>query len=336
MIASLSNVAEQHRLARLTRHGELVLMRTPPTIAIGTAQVTLPPGSFLQATAAGEEALAALVTGHCKRAKHIADLFCGVGPFALRLAAKSRISAFDSDAGAVTALQKAATSTSGLKPVKAEARDLFRRPLMPQELRDYDTVVFDPPRQGAQAQVQQLAASKIPVVVAVSCNVATFARDARILIDGGYKIERRHAGRPVPPHPACRAGGAVHEVARAPDAVQRSSRCTAEPGPTRFTRWTPDQQRITIACRKTRMYALTVLRSVRGTLATSSPPAVLPDLLADQAGHARLLLGHRHDRRSGVRPATSSSSLVRIASLNFSRSLIDTTKEPGPPITQSS
>lgn len=188
-IATLSRVAEQHRLARLTRHGELVLMRTPPTIAIGSAQVTLPPGSFLQATVAGEEALAALVSGHCKRARHIADLFCGVGPFALRLAAKSRISAFDSDAGAITALQKAATSTSGLKPVKAEARDLFRRPLMPQELRDYDTVVFDPPRQGAQAQVQQLAASKIPVVVAVSCNVATFVRDARILIDGGYKIE---------------------------------------------------------------------------------------------------------------------------------------------------
>ena len=188
-IAMLSRVAEQHRLARLTRHGELVLMRTPPTITIGAAQVTLPPGSFLQATAAGEEALAALVSGHCKRAKHIADLFCGVGPFALRLAANSRISAFDGDAGAVTALQKAATSTSGLKPIKAEARDLFRRPLMPQELRDYDTIVFDPPRQGAQAQVQQLAASKIPVVVAVSCNVATFARDARILVDGGYTIE---------------------------------------------------------------------------------------------------------------------------------------------------
>ena len=189
MIATLSEVADRHRLARLTRHGELVLMRTPPTITIGTAQVTLPPGSFLQATAAGEEALAALVGEHCRRAKHIADLFCGVGPFALRLATKSRISAFDNDAGAVTALQKAATSTSGLKPVKAETRDLFRRPLMPQELRDYDAVVFDPPRQGAQAQVRQLALSKIPVVVAVSCNVATFARDARILIDGGYGIE---------------------------------------------------------------------------------------------------------------------------------------------------
>jgi len=189
MIATLSRLAEQHRLTRLTRHGELVLMRTPPVVAIGTARVTLPPGSFLQATAAGEEALAELVSGHCQRAKHVADLFCGVGPLALRLATKSRISAFDSDTGAVTALQKAAMAASGLKPVKTEARDLFRRPLMPQELRDFDAVVFDPPRQGAQAQAQQLAASKVPVVVAVSCNVATFARDARILVEGGYKIE---------------------------------------------------------------------------------------------------------------------------------------------------
>ena len=189
MIAALSALAQAHGLARLTRHGELVLMRAPPAIGIGAAQVALPPGSFLQATVAGEEALAALVTHHVKRAKHIADLFCGVGPFALRLAARARITAFDSDAGAVAALQKAATAASGLKPVKAELRDLFRRPLMPQELRDYDAVVFDPPRQGAEAQVRQLAASKIPVVVAVSCNVTTFARDARLLIDGGYRIE---------------------------------------------------------------------------------------------------------------------------------------------------
>ena len=189
LIATLSRVAEQHALARLTRHGELVLMRAPPTIGIGTAQVSLQPGSFLQATVAGEEALAALVIRHCKGAKHITDLFCGLGPFALRLAAKARIAAFDSDPGAVTALQKAAMATSGLKPIKAEARDLFRYPLRPQELRDIDAVVFDPPRQGAQAQTLQLAASRIPVVVAVSCNVATFARDARILIDGGYRIE---------------------------------------------------------------------------------------------------------------------------------------------------
>jgi 23S rRNA (uracil1939-C5)-methyltransferase len=189
MITTLSRLAETHRLARLTRHGELVLMRDAPDVTIGTAQVTLPPGSFLQATTAGEEALAALVEKHAGRARHIADLFCGVGPFALRLARRARVSAFDSDAGAVASLQKAATATSGLKPVKAEARDLFRRPLMPPELRDYDAVVFDPPRQGAQAQSQQLAASKVPVVIAVSCNTATFARDAKILIDGGYRFE---------------------------------------------------------------------------------------------------------------------------------------------------
>ena len=90
---------------------------------------------------------------------------------------------------AVSALQKAAAATSGLKPVKAEVRDLFRRPLMAVELRDYDAVIFDPPRQGAQVQARQLAASKVPTVVSVSCNVGTFVRDARILIDGGYEIE---------------------------------------------------------------------------------------------------------------------------------------------------
>jgi 23S rRNA (uracil1939-C5)-methyltransferase len=189
LIATLSSLAQRHGLARLTRHGELVLMRAPPTLGIGVARVILPPGSFLQATIAGEEALAALVTEHCKHARHIADLFCGVGPFALRLATRATVSAGDSDAGAIAALQKASTSASGLKPIKAQSRDLFRHPLMPQELRDYDTVVFDPPRQGAQAQVRQLAASKVPVVIAVSCNAATFARDARMLIDGGYKIE---------------------------------------------------------------------------------------------------------------------------------------------------
>jgi 23S rRNA (uracil1939-C5)-methyltransferase len=188
MIAALSRVAEQHRLARLTRHGELVLQRLPPTVRMGRAEVTLPPGSFLQATVAGEETLAALVIERIGRAKEIADLFCGVGPFALRLAEKARVTAFDSDAGAIASLAKAAHAP-GLKPIKAEPRDLFRRPLVPQELRDVEAVVFDPPRQGAQAQALKLAASKVPAVIAVSCNPATFARDARLLVDGGYRIE---------------------------------------------------------------------------------------------------------------------------------------------------
>lgn len=188
LIGALSTVAEQHRLARLTRHGELVLQRLPPTVKMGRAEVTLPPGSFLQATVAGEETLATLVAERVGKAKEIADLFCGVGPFALRLAEKARVAACDSDAGAIAALQKAAR-TPGLKPIKAEARDLFRRPLVPPELRDFDAVVFDPPRQGAQAQALKLASSKVPVIVAVSCNPATFARDARLLIDVGYKLD---------------------------------------------------------------------------------------------------------------------------------------------------
>jgi 23S rRNA (uracil1939-C5)-methyltransferase len=187
MVTALSRVAEQHRLARLTRHGELVLQRLPPIVQMGRAEVTLPPGSFLQATVAGEETLAALASERLGKAKAIADLFCGVGPFALRLAENARVAAYDSDAGAIAALAKAAR-TPGLKPIKAEARDLFRRPLVPQELREFDAVVFDPPRQGAQAQALKLAASKVPLVVAVSCNPATFARDARLLIDGGYTI----------------------------------------------------------------------------------------------------------------------------------------------------
>ncbi|MBX9710639.1 MAG: methyltransferase [Xanthobacteraceae bacterium] len=189
LLSKISKLAERHNLARLTRHGELVIMRSPPVVHVGKAQLILPPGGFMQPTVAGEEILAAQVTARCKGAKHIADLFCGIGPFALRLAEKFRVSAFDSDEPAIAALNNAVKQTQGLKPLKAQARDLFRRPLMAQELRDYDCVVYDPPRHGALAQSQQLAASKVALVVAVSCNPATFARDARILIDGGYKID---------------------------------------------------------------------------------------------------------------------------------------------------
>ena len=190
LTTALSDVANRHDLARLTRHGEIVAMKTAPRVTMGRAEVRLPAGAFLQATTAGEEILATLVAKHCGKAKHIADLFCGVGPFALRLAAKARVAAFDSDAPAVAALRDAAARTSGLKPIHAEARDLFRRPLWPQELAAFDVAVFDPPRQGAQAQATQLAKSRVPVVVAVSCNTATFARDARLLIDGGYRLTR--------------------------------------------------------------------------------------------------------------------------------------------------
>jgi 23S rRNA (uracil1939-C5)-methyltransferase len=150
--------------------------------------VPLPPGAFLQATAAGEATLARLVLEHVGNAKRVADLFCGIGPFALRIAERARVSAADSEASAIKALERAAANTSGLKPVEAQARDLFRRPFMAAELKGFDAVVFDPPRQGAEAQVRELVKSAVPVVIAVSCDATTFARDARILVDGGYKL----------------------------------------------------------------------------------------------------------------------------------------------------
>ena len=128
-----------------------------------------------------------LVVAHVGDAKTVVDLFAGVGPFALRLAERAKVIAADNDEGAIAAL-RAAAKAPGLKPVTAERRDLFRRPFVAPELARVDAVVFDPPRQGAEAQARALAASKVPVVVAVSCNAATFARDAKILVDGGYRV----------------------------------------------------------------------------------------------------------------------------------------------------
>jgi 23S rRNA (uracil1939-C5)-methyltransferase len=187
--AALAQLAVALRLARLTRHGELVAQSAAPTLMMGRARVALPPGAFLQATAAGEAELARRVAAHVGEARCVADLFCGLGPFALRLAERARVTAIDGDAAAVAALQRAAQATAGLKPVAAAARDLFRRPLAGAELAGFDAVVFDPPRQGAKAQARALAASSVPRVIAVSCNPATFARDARLLVAGGYRLE---------------------------------------------------------------------------------------------------------------------------------------------------
>jgi 23S rRNA (uracil1939-C5)-methyltransferase len=186
-MAQLARDAEHHGIARITRHGELVVRGAMPLIRIGRAPVALPPGAFLQATAAGEAALASIVGASAVKAKTVVDLFCGVGPFALRLAEHAKVTAADNDEAAIVALREAA-KTPGLKPITAERRDLFRRPFLTHELKGVDVVVFDPPRQGADAQARALAASAVPTVIAVSCNPATFARDAKILIDGGYQI----------------------------------------------------------------------------------------------------------------------------------------------------
>ena len=175
-------------LARLTVNNEPVAIRATPVVTMGRVRVALPPVSFLQATAAGEAALAQLVTAAAGKAKKIADLFCGIGPLALRLAETAQVSAFDSDRPAIAALDRARRETSGLKPVTATARDLFREPLVAGELKDFDTVVFDPPRAGAEAQARQVAKSAVKTVIAVSCDPASFARDAEILVRGGYRL----------------------------------------------------------------------------------------------------------------------------------------------------
>jgi 23S rRNA (uracil1939-C5)-methyltransferase len=185
---ALARLVASHNLARLTRHGELVAQRTQPLLQIGRAQVSLPPGAFLQATVEGETVLARLVAEHLGKAKRVADLFAGIGTFALRLAETARVSAADNDGAMIKSLERAISNTAGLKPVEAQTRDLFRRPFMANELKLFDAVVFDPPRQGAETQARELAKSPVPIVVAVSCDAVTFARDAKILLGGGYRL----------------------------------------------------------------------------------------------------------------------------------------------------
>jgi 23S rRNA (uracil1939-C5)-methyltransferase len=185
--SSLARIAAEERLARLTRHGEIVAQLVEPVLRIGPARVVLPPGAFLQATAAGENALAAIVGEAAAKASKIADLFCGVGTFALRLAASARVLALDSDETAIAALARAAKAP-GLKPVEVATRDLFRRPLAAAEFKGFDAVVLDPPRQGAEAQARALAQSAVPRLIYASCNPASFSRDARILCAGGYRL----------------------------------------------------------------------------------------------------------------------------------------------------
>jgi 23S rRNA (uracil1939-C5)-methyltransferase len=185
----LTDIVRRHGIQRLTINGEIFVASSAPMIQIGKATVGLPVTSFLQATQRGEDTLAALVLEHVKSAKYVADLFCGIGPFALRIAEKARVYAADNDRLAIANLQVAVKNTQGLKPLKAEARELFREPLTPLELNFFDAVVVDPPRAGAEAQARSLARSKVRRVVLVSCDVMTFARDAAILVAGGYRFK---------------------------------------------------------------------------------------------------------------------------------------------------
>ncbi len=173
---------------RLSVAGEIIVEPRKPVLSFGKVPVFPAPGTFLQAVAHVEDAMAALVCGHLAKSRKVADLFAGAGAFTFRLAEKSAVHALESDAGSISALDQAWKLVQGLKPVSAERRDLFRRPLNIGELKAYDGVVFDPPRAGAEAQCVTLAKSGVRRIAAVSCNPLTLARDLRILIDGGYKL----------------------------------------------------------------------------------------------------------------------------------------------------
>ena len=182
-------VAMAHDLARLSNHGTIVLERRKPAVRFGAARLDLPPGAFLQATAKGEDELAARVLEATAGAKRVADLFCGVGTFALRLAARSEVAAFDNEPRGLAAIDRAARETPGLRAMSISARDLHGRPLTTDELKPFDAVVLDPPRAGAEAQMRAIAASAVTRVASVSCDAASFSRDAAILVAAGFAAE---------------------------------------------------------------------------------------------------------------------------------------------------
>ncbi len=175
--------------ARVTLAGEIVYQARQPMVRLGRVIVGLPPGGFLQAVPEAEAAMAAFAVRAIDGASRVADLFCGVGTFSVRLAEVASVLAADVSAASIKALI-AASGAPGLKAITAEARDLTRRPMLAAEMKRLDAVLFDPPRAGAAEQAREIAASKVPIAIGVSCDPATFARDARILVDGGFTLRR--------------------------------------------------------------------------------------------------------------------------------------------------
>lgn len=187
--SALAQLCGARGLTRLSWDGETIAMRTPPRQAFGKAFVAPPPGAFLQATKEGEAALLDAVREAVGEARQVVDLFAGCGTFALPLAERAEVHAVEGDAAMMRALDAGWRNAKGLKKVTHEARDLFRRPLLPDELKRFDAAVIDPPRAGAQAQVNELAEAGVPVIAFVSCNPVTFARDAAALVAAGYVLD---------------------------------------------------------------------------------------------------------------------------------------------------
>ncbi|KRA60444.1 RNA methyltransferase [Caulobacter sp. Root655] len=183
-------IAGEADFARVTLAGEMIYMARQPMVKLGPAVVALPAGSFLQAVPQAEKAMVEFAVEAAQGASRIVDLYSGVGTFTFRLAEIGAVHAADSSAPAIVALKGAVGTATGLKAITAEARDLTRRPVLSSELKKVDVAVIDPPRAGALEQSVEIGLSKVARVVSVSCNPATFARDAKVLIDAGFRLER--------------------------------------------------------------------------------------------------------------------------------------------------
>ncbi len=177
-------------VARLSVGGDIAAMFAEPVLRPGGVPVVPPPGAFAQASAEAEALISQLAVTHLAGCGAVADLFAGFGTFSLALARQAPVFAVDHAAAALSALAVAARQGSGLRPVTTQIRDLTKFPLSEQELEPFDAALLDPPFGGARGQATRLAASPVKRVVSVSCNPATFARDARILIDGGFTLQR--------------------------------------------------------------------------------------------------------------------------------------------------
>jgi 23S rRNA (uracil1939-C5)-methyltransferase len=188
LTAALAKAAVTLKAIRITWNAKLAFESAAPHVRLGKAQVKLPLDTFLQASREGETALQTLVLEAVGKAKTVADLFSGCGTFSLPLAERARVHAVEREQGMLDALAAAARATSGLKPVTTEKRDLFKLPVTARELNRFDAVTLDPPRAGAEAQARELAASTVSRLAYVSCDAASFARDAAILANGGYRI----------------------------------------------------------------------------------------------------------------------------------------------------
>ncbi|WP_010142322.1 class I SAM-dependent RNA methyltransferase [Oceanicola sp. S124] len=184
----LTSAAQELDLARLSWDGELIVTRNPPFQRFGRAQVVPPPGAFLQATHHGEQTLLAEVLRITKGAKRVVDLFAGCGTFALPISERAEVLAVEGDRAMTAALEDGWRRAGGLHALKAQARDLFRNPLEGDDFKGIEAAVIDPPRAGAEAQTRALAEARVPVIAAVSCNPVTFARDARMLLQAGYRM----------------------------------------------------------------------------------------------------------------------------------------------------